>query len=320
MENRIIKYYAGELDEDERIALLKEAFANQELKKQMMEYQHLQSLMRLHPQEKNIFLGKQKLRVFLQTHRSGKEKRIIPALLRYAAIILLCISSTWWITYSWVSMRNPQEITQRLSVPKGQRAHISLPDGSKVWVNSESTLTYPSVFDKERRVQLTGEAFFEVAKGSIPFIVSTGKVDVKALGTQFNICNYPKKRLLVSLLEGSVQVYQPHLEKDGIVLKPNQQLYEKEKGFGVRYFTDNPTEWKGGLFVFNQQKLKEIINTIELYYDVDIAVQDSSILEYEYTGKIRQQDGVIEALHVIGKIHSFKIKRTENQKEIILYR
>ena len=76
-------------------------------------------------------------------------------------------------------------IAQELSVPAGQRAHILLPDGSKVWVNAGSTLSYPSLFSDERRVKLIGEAFFEVAKGDKPFIVSTGKVDVKALGTQF---------------------------------------------------------------------------------------------------------------------------------------
>ena len=67
----------------------------------------------------------------------------------------------------------PQPVTQELSVPAGQRAHIVLPDGSKVWVNAGSTLTYPSIFGEERRVKLNGEAFFEVAKGTLPFIVST---------------------------------------------------------------------------------------------------------------------------------------------------
>ena len=124
----------------------------------------------------------------------------------------------------------PQPVTQKLSVPAGQRAHIVLPDGSKVWVNAGSTLTYPSIFGEERRVKLNGEAFFEVAKGTLPFIVSTGKVDIKALGTQFNVFNYPSEELTVALLEGSVRVYHPEQEQQGVLLSPEQQLTATANG------------------------------------------------------------------------------------------
>lgn len=201
----------------------------------------------------------------------------------------------------------PQPVTQELSVPAGQRAHIVLPDGSKVWVNAGSTLTYPSIFGEERRVKLNGEAFFEVAKGTLPFIVSTGKVDIKALGTQFNVFNYPSEELTVALLEGSVRVYHPEQEQQGVLLSPEQQLTATANGrFLVGSITKDPIIWKDGLYAFDKQKLKDILKKLELYYDVKIIVKDTSILEYEYTGKFRQRDGVMEVLRIIQKIHPSK--------------
>lgn len=320
MDQRIVKYYARELSKEERKTLLQEAFSNQELKKEMMDYQHLQSLMKLHPQEKNELIGKESLRRFMQARQAETGRRLFLNLMRYAAMIVACIVSTWWITLSFVGASMPQPIVQELSVPAGQRAHIVLPDGSKVWVNAGSILSYPSVFGEERRVKLTGEACFEVAKGSIPFIVSTGKVDVKALGTQFNVFNYPTEELSVALLEGSVRVYHPNNESQGATIKPNQELTETDGRFLIKPLDKNPVIWKEGLYAFDKQKLRNILRKLELYYDVKIIVRDASILEYEYTGKFRQRDGVMEVLRIIQKIHPFNIEKKENTNEILLYR
>lgn len=321
MDNRIIKYYAGEFSKEERRTLLQEAFSNQELKKEMMYCQQLQSLMKLHPQEKQEIIGEESLRHFLQVRQAEKGRRVLLSFLRYAAIVVLCISVTWWwTTFSPGKADAPHPLTQKLSVPAGQRAHITLPDGSKVWVNANSVLTYPSAFSEERRVKLTGEAFFEVAKSPTPFIVSTGKVDIKALGTQFNVFNYPEEDLTVSLLEGSVRVYLPHKEQCGMVLQPKQKLTETQGHFSVKPITQNPVLWKEGLYTFEKQKLKDIVKKLELYYDIKITIKDTSIQEYEYTGKFRQRDGVMEVLQIIRKIHPFKIKKNESTNEIILYR
>ena len=285
MDHRIIKYYAGELSKEERKALLQEAFSNQELKKEMINCQHLQSLVKLHPQEKNELLGKESLKRFMKARQIEKKKRLSFHLLRYAAIVIACMVSTWWVTYSFITMDIPQPVTQELSVPAGQRAHIVLP------------------------------------KGSLPFIVSTGKVDVKALGTQFNVFNYPTEEVTIALLEGSVRVYHPEQEQQGVLLSPEQQLTATANGrFLVVPITKDPIIWKDGLYAFNKQKLKDILKKLELYYDVKIIVKDTSILEYEYTGKFRQRDGVMEVLRIIQKIHPFKIKQKENTNEITLYR
>lgn len=87
----------------------------------------LQSLVKLHPQEKNELLGKESLKRFMKARQIEKKKRLSFHFLRYAAIIIACIVSTWWVTYSFISMDIPQPVTQKLSVPAGQRAHIVLP-------------------------------------------------------------------------------------------------------------------------------------------------------------------------------------------------
>lgn len=320
MDQRIITYYAGELNPEERKALLQEALTHPELKQEMMDYQHLHSLAELHPFLKNETDGKESFRHFMKARRTEKRKQLSLIFMRYAAIIIACMLSTWWITDSLHSTDEVPITLQQLSVPAGQRAHITLPDGSSVWVNAGSTLSYPSVFRTERRVTLSGEAYFEVSKGNIPFIVSTGKVDIKALGTQFNVFNYPSENLAVALLEGSVRIYQPNNESQGVVLQPNQQLTAVDDHFRIGPILQSPVIWKEGLYAFNQQKLKDILKKLELYYDVQITVTDTSILEYEYTGKFRQRDGVMEVLRIIQKIHPFQIQQEENTNKITLYR
>ena len=324
MDNRIIKYYAGELDKTERTALLQEAFSNQELKKQMMEYQQLESLMQLSSDNKNELLGKRSLLTFIKARQGEKRRRLFLGIMRYAAVIAACAFSTWWITHSMLTDSMPTEdvtlsAIQELTVPAGQRAQLVLPDGSKVWVNAGSILTYPSVFGEERRVALTGEAYFKVAKGQKPFIVSTGKIDVKVLGTEFNVFNYPAEPLEVSLFEGSVRVYKPDQESTGVVLQPNQQLIEKDGQMVIQTLSDDAIMWKDGLYAFNKEKMKDILKKLELYYEVKIIVKNPTILEYEYTGKFRQWDGLMEVLRIIQKIHPFKIEKKENTNEIILY-
>lgn len=321
MDYRVIRYYAGELNRDERRALLEEASANPELKREMMECQHLHTLTGLHPNLKDESAGRLGLERFVQRRRKTERRRISFGFLRYAAVVAVCVAATWWISSLRFSLSgDAQPVAQELTVPAGQRAHIVLPDGSKAWVNAGSTLSYPSVFGSERRVALSGEACFEVAKGERPFIVSTGKVDVRALGTQFNVFSYPGEELSVSLLEGSVRVYAPDRERQGVVLTPGQQLVETGGRFVVGNITDDPAMWREGLYAFDGQNLKEILRRLELYYDVKFVVTDPAILDYEYTGKFRQRDGVMEVLRIIQKIHPFKMERDEEKNEITLRR
>ncbi len=320
MNSKIIKYYSGELSSDERKSFYQEVLTNEDLKKEMIAYRHLDVLMKLHLKKEDKQANKESLDNFLQTRRKNHAKRLINRSFFKVAAFLVCILSTWWITQVTVSTDVLPPVAQELTVPAGQRAHILLSDGSSVWVNAGSTLRYPSIFGEERRVTLTGEAFFNVAKGEDPFIVSTGKTDIRALGTQFNVYNYPSENLIVSLLEGSVNVYRTGNEQKGAILTPNQQLTEMDGHFVVTTITHNPIDWKDGIYSFEGQPIENILKKLELYHGVQLTVKNLPFLQDCITVKFRQHDGVMEVLRIIQKLHPFRIQKVEDSNEIILYR
>ena len=130
-------------------------------------------------------------KTFISQVKQKSQRKLFVNIGKYAAIALILVASTIWATLRLADNAAPTMNT--LFVPAGQRAQITLQDGTQVWLNAQSTLTYPSHFSrKNREVKITGEAFFDVAKDrKKPFIVSTQNVHVKVLGTQFNVYSYP---------------------------------------------------------------------------------------------------------------------------------
>ncbi|MDR0749033.1 MAG: DUF4974 domain-containing protein [Tannerellaceae bacterium] len=323
MDVRIINYFNGKLSETERIGLLKEAEANSELKQSLLSYQNTQALVSLIPEATDAEAGKEGYLRLKRLRRKKKAKRLVLMATGYAAAISLLVSVTWW---SAISYRQPEEFTivqQELFVPAGQRARIILPDGSVAWLNAGSTLSYPSMFENERKIFLTGEAYFDVVYNpDKPFIVSTDSINVQALGTQFDIYNYSKAEYMsTALIQGSIKVYKTGAEPEGFILNPNQQLFYKDGTFRIEAFTDtDKLLWKEGIYSFNRESLATIIKKLELYYDVEIIVKDPDILQRKYTGKFRQRDGVVEILQIIRKIHPFKIYKDEELNQITLSR
>jgi ferric-dicitrate binding protein FerR (iron transport regulator) len=327
MDERILQYFSRELSETERIALLKEVQADEHLKKEWITCQNLQSVLSFSPEYADLEAGRRGYSRLMKRRRGRRVKRYARIALAYAAAACLLIAGTWKAAtyYSQSSSYTDQAIAagpQELYVPAGQYARIILPDGSIAWLNARSTLKYPSVFGKERRVFLSGEAFFDVAcLPDNPFIVSTGSVDIKALGTQFNVDSYPYAPCMkISLLEGSVKVYRPSEEEKGTLLNPRQQLHYENGQFRLENGIDeDQLLWKEGIFSFKKESLNVIIKKLEWHYGVHIIVKNPEILKYEYTGKFRRHDGVIEILRIIRKIHKFNLRKEENSNRIILY-
>lgn len=325
MDERIIKYCQGVLPKQEQDQLLKEVYNDPELKSQIIDYQHLHSLLELVPEKIDAQLGSERYGNFKRLVNSRKRKVRLISFSRYAAIIVIAFVSAWMLASYYFSgdVTNRQELIafqQELVVPAGQRAELTLPDGTKVWLNAGSKLSYPSFFGKERKVFLSGEGFFNVSKNEkVPFIVSTRTIDVKALGTQFNVFCYPESNYTgVYLQEGSVKAYFPSSEAEGVILSSEQYLVQKGKQLVLSTMDPDELLWREGIYTFKRQKLGRIIEKLELYYDVKIVVKDPEILDYEYVGKFRQRDGVMEILHLIQRIHNFKIKKNDELNQIIL--
>lgn len=323
MEKRIIKYYQRELDKKEEKALLDEAYHDSALKSRMIEYQQLFNLLDLQDAVANRELGKAKYKHFKQLADRQRRRFFIQRWGKYAAIWIISILASWMLTFYYYSRPGQSEMiamNQELHVPAGQRAELTLPDGSKVWLNAGSRLSYPSNFTNERRVFLSGEGYFVVAPNKeAPFIVSTSTIDVRALGTEFNVSSYPSTgNVEVYLQKGSVKTYFPDAEASGLIMLPGQCVVQNDKTLELKEMDPDILLWREGLYTFKKQKLGKIIEKLELYYDVKINVKDPEILDYEYVGKFRQRDGILKILQVIQKIHKFKIEKNEELNQITL--
>lgn len=164
-----------------------------------------------------------------------------------------------------------------LSTPRGGQYRIVLPDGTKVWLNAESSLTYPMKFDGDKRVvSLVGEAFFDVAKNKAkPFTVKTEQQQITVTGTTFNIHAYGGVPTTTTLVSGQVDVRKSTGTKEGVILKPGQQAVLKEGALVAKAVDTKPiVGWVEGEFVFRYNTLEEILPQLARWYDVDIDIQN----------------------------------------------
>lgn len=175
-----------------------------------------------------------------------------------------------------------------LIIPKGGEYQVVLADGTKVWLNSASRLIYPQSFmGKERRVVLSGEAFFDVAHDAErPFIVETSRMNVKVLGTRFNVNDYDdNEEVSTTLVNGSVEIVSG--DQQVFRLVPGEQAYGKEnklekREVNVRLYTS----WIDGKFLFNNTELEEIAQQISRWYDVEIFFSSENVKKVRFTGAI----------------------------------
>ncbi|SMC54851.1 FecR family protein [Pedobacter nyackensis] len=227
-----------------------------------------------------------------------------------------------------------------LSTAKGETYRVRLPDGSLVWLNAASSLTYATSLNEhgERRVTLSGEAYFEIFKDKKhPFIVESKGQEVEVLGTHFNVNAYgDEASIKTTLLEGSVQITLLPLSTSGgkrdvrqrggggaekgnwnTILKPNQQAVVN--GDKLDVFTANIEQtiaWKNGSFAFHKQSLKDIMRNLARWYDVEV-VYDPGFKDALFTGSVSRFKSMSTILHILeitGKVH-FKV---EGRKVIVM--
>jgi transmembrane sensor len=225
------------------------------------------------------------------------------------------------------SSRNENESTSGynpiyniISTPRGGKYKIVLPDGTDVWLNAASSLKYPTIFSgKERRVELTGEAYFEVAKNKEkPFVVTTPSADkegmgqkIEVLGTHFNVNAYGDEgKTRTTLLEGSVKLITSVPGQGAKLLMPGQQSVVSDRNVNIVFVeVESTIAWKNGYFVFNNESISTIMSEISRWYDVDV-YYDSPIDNIRLGGYISQSKKLSEVLDLLAltrKIH-FKIE------------
>lgn len=192
--------------------------------------------------------------------------------------------------------------TNMIATPRGGQYSVVLPDGTKVWLNAASSLKYPTAFPgTDRRVELTGEAYFEVVKNAAkPFFVKTASQTVEVLGTHFNINSYAdEKTTKTTLLEGSVRVT-GNTGQQGLKLKPGQQA--AATGKEIRMVADPDIDeamaWKEGKFMFRDADLQTIMRQLSRWYDVDVEYQGEMVTRH-YRGRVSRNVPVSQVFQIL---------------------
>ncbi len=225
---------------------------------------------------------------------------------RWAAVLALPIIGA---VVAWVYSGKYYERKQLVEfyVPEGKVDSLMLSDGTKVIVNSKTTILYPSAFNThggQRDVFLLGEAHFEVAKDAVrPFVVHSGKLNIQVLGTQFNVKAYSDEDLITTTLEeGSVKLYDDNYSE---TMKPNEQIiYSRNEGrmakrvVRVRDFN----YWMLGNMIFRDQTLRRILNDLGSRYEVDFVVDSSIDLDQKFTMNFTAKETIDDVLEVLARL------------------
>ena len=229
-----------------------------------------------------------------------------------AAALLLFFGLTWY--HDMKTDRQMEESLLSLAVPAGQRADLTLADGTKVSLNSGTVLHYPPVFSgKERKVRIEGEARFDVTHDSRhPFIVETYAADVRVLGTSFVV--YAEKdggEFSTSLIEGRVKVTDRSDRTGNWTLEPNQTIVLEDGRYRIENRLDpQALYWTDGLLNIEDMSFSDLLKRMERVFDVKITVRRDSMPQLEgAVGQIRVSDGIENALKVLQFLSDFSYTR-----------
>lgn len=288
----------------------------------------------------------ERLNLILLTKLEETDRQLPPAtpskyrsLYRFAAVFagVAVLSLAAWLIFKPAVVKEPASVAMHeIVAPKGARKHITLADGTTVWLNAGSKLSYPSNFSlAKREVFLSGEAYFKVVHhDEYNFIVHTAEADIKDLGTTFNVKAYEGSwKTETTLIEGSLEV---SLRKDPakkmlmvprekLVLQHNQPTPSKEvKVFEVSTIVPFEktndiveTAWVDNKLIFRNERFESLALMMERRYNVSIIIKDNTIKEYQLTGIFRNEN-LTQALKLLQVIAPFKFKI--NNEQVIIYK
>lgn len=254
----------------------------------------------------------------IEREEQSKKRHRSVQIIRYAAaaVLILCLSFV-----GMNALHNSVEMMEIATLTDGIK-QVVLPDGSKVWLNTNSTLRYPATFSTvEREVELEGEAYFVIAKDSLhPFIVKSEAMTAQVLGTTFNFNTRPNSNTIeVALIEGRVKVSGNHNE-GMITLRPNQKAVLNKASQSIEVIdTYTPVEavWHNHMIPFNNMRITEIMTILEKLYSVNIQIAPALHDHSTYSGLIRCTQDIDSILQDLS--YSIPFKYSHHQHTINLY-
>ncbi|SFT12760.1 FecR family protein [Zhouia amylolytica] len=224
------------------------------------------------------------------------------------------------LQYSDIEKKSAIEVKKNtLRVPRGAEYQLVLSDGTKVWLNAETELTYPVSFTGgKRRVELKGEAYFDVAPDEeVPFVVTSRNQEVTVLGTEFNISAYEADNTITTtLVEGKVKVNADESDVAEYLVPDQQVVFNTNTAFMEKSNVDvyPYIAWKEGRFVFNNVTLEQFLSKVARWYDVEVIFNDDSIKNIRFTGDLPRYNNMTSILKIIETEMSVHIQIKDNKK------
>jgi len=264
---------------------------------------------------------------FQSNRREYEWKRrhceVAKKILKWAAVLalpVLCVAFTWLYSGKYYERKQLVEF----HVPEGKIDSLMLSDGTKMIVNSGTTVLYPQQFNKHtgsRDVFLMGEAHFNVAKDKKhPFIVHSGKLNIQVLGTHFNVKAYTNEKLITTTLEeGKVKLFDDNYTE---MMRPNEQIvYSREDGRMSKNVVSvgDFNEWTSGNLTFNDESLSKVLTEIGLRYDVKFVVSASVDRHQKFTMNFKRDETIHDVLNVLTRLTN-NLKYHKQGKTIRLYK
>lgn len=232
-----------------------------------------------------------------------------------AIVFLLCgISSLFFL---WQSEKTAVEAFEEykeyvVEVPAGAKSKVTFPDGSVVWLNAGSKVKYDSNFAKEsRNVALSGEGYFEVSKNEeLPFVVNTGNLSVKVLGTKFNLKSYEEdSEVKVTLKEGAVRVGDFLADAAPVVLEPNQRFTLRKADLAIQVDSVDASHienWRNGAMTFDKVPLEEIAKELKRLYNIPIQIENDKLKRIVYYSDFQENVTVEKVLEILSSGNKFR--------------
>jgi ferric-dicitrate binding protein FerR (iron transport regulator) len=308
----LYRFFRGDTSLREEKQIRKWMEASPEHRRVFFEERNFFDAVTLHVDENDG--GKQDVRRLRRTNP-------LKELAKIAAVVALTLGGSF--VYHYQRQAKESTAVQTVYVPAGQRVNITLPDGSNVWLNARTQLRYPVSFNgRERRMELDGEAYFNVVKDDRkPFVVKTALGTVEVTGTEFNVDAYASRNVFeTALMKGEVKVrLNDRPVGEEVRLTPDRKAVWAEGRLHVEPVDDYTSyRWREGLICFKNESFISIMDDFEKYYGVTVRVKNQKVRQSFYTGKFRHTDGIDYALRVLQKDISFTYSRDDENQVIYI--
>jgi transmembrane sensor len=316
MENQFKKYLNGTCNPkefSEVIASVGSSENNVKVESDILEHWKETLRQEVENRENDPLLDKIHHSIALEESKvTGRKINLYRNLLKIAAVLVTGLLISAIVFYNQAKKEPVAALFQKITTPFGARSSFKLPDGSEVWLNSGSTISFPQQYGEVRNVELTGQAYFKVVKDGKPFIVKTGYGTIEVTGTSFDAKAYSNEDFRTTLVEGSVKV--SNNMNQVAILKPGQQsrITPANEFSFYEVNTSLTTSWREGKLIFEKEPFQNVARELERWYNVKIELQGERLKKLGYTGTIEMEtfSEVLELINTTTPIRYIFDKKT----------